>query len=228
MRQDDAKASTRTMRHAHPECMPGRPGMPQFKSASKSTTLGIVAVPACSAMRRIPCCCARATCLSWWIALCALALGLSLGSPKLQAQSLPEGVRWGMSAPELQQVLPSAQRVARPQRLAGGLRGSWQAPADLMGAPGQQTFFFQGEQLQRVEFFVDAREQPDNGTSVYERILSWGRKAYGAERSARDPQNRYATWTLDDTEIYAQHVSAPQASVRLVYKVRQLRDAKEL
>ena len=146
------------------------------------------------------------------------------------AQSLPPGVQLGMSPAELQAALPDAQRVARPQRLAGGLAGTWRgASTAIAGLTFEPTFYFAGTELRRVEWLADAGALPDHGASAFDALLGWGRGRFGNELASRDPGSRYAAWVADDTDVYAQLVEAERGpSVRLVYKTRQLRDASEL
>ena len=146
------------------------------------------------------------------------------------AQSLPPGVQFGMSPAALQAVLPDAQRVARPQRLAGGLAGTFRGgPAAIAGLDFEPTFYFAGAQLRRVEWVADADAQPDRGAAAFDELLAWGRGRFGGELASRDPGSRYAAWVAGDTDVYAQLVEGGRgASVRLVYKARQLKDASEL
>jgi len=146
------------------------------------------------------------------------------------AQSLPPGVQLGMSPAELQAALPDAQRVARPQRLAGGLAGTWRgASTAIAGLTFEPTFYFAGTELRRVEWLADAGALPDHGASAFDALLGWGRGRFGNELASRDPGTRYAAWVAGDTDVYAQLVDGERgASVRLVYKARQLKDASEL
>lgn len=155
---------------------------------------------------------------------------LCLASLAVQAQALPPGVRLGMSADELRAALPSAERVARPQRLAGGLLGSWHgAPQALAGLVFEPTFFFADAQLRRVEYAASAQGLPDGGGAAFAELLQWGRGAFGAELAANDPGSAYAAWSSGEMDVYVQRVGDPRrASVRLVYKQRQLRDGSEL
>jgi hypothetical protein len=144
---------------------------------------------------------------------------------------LPTGVRLGMTVAELQSAaLPGLERVARPQRLAGGLAGSWHAaPTVIAGLPFEPIFYFAGGALRRMEWVADAAAQPDLGATVYAGLVTWGRDAFGAELASNDPASAYTAWVQGDTDIYAQRTSDPRhASVRLVYKVRQVKDASEL
>jgi hypothetical protein len=148
----------------------------------------------------------------------------------LHAQSLPPGVRLGMSAEQLQAVLPAAERVQRPQRLSGGLVGNWRAaPVEMAGLLFEPTFFFAASELRRVEYVAAAQATPDSGASAFTALVQWGRGVFGAELASRDPGTAYAAWVSNDTDVYVQQVSDPRrASVRLVYKARQLRDGSEL
>ncbi|MDM0069548.1 hypothetical protein [Variovorax sp. J31P207] len=146
------------------------------------------------------------------------------------AQALPPGVRLGMSADELQAALPSAERVQRPQRLAGGLAGAWRAaPTQLAGLSFEPVFFFAGGQLRRVEWVAATAAAPDLGAAAFAEIVAWGRQSFGPELGSNDPGSASAAWVQGDCDVYAQRISDPHhASVRLVYKARQLKDASEL
>ena len=160
----------------------------------------------------------------------ALAGAALLISGAVSAQSLPPGVQLGMSPAELQAALPDAQRVARPQRLAGGLAGTFRgAPTAIAGLDFEPTFYFAGAQLRRVEWAAAADAQPERGAAAFDELVAWGRGRFGNELASRDPGNRYAAWIAGDTDVYAQLVESGRgASVRLVYKSRQLKDASEL
>lgn len=163
-------------------------------------------------------------------------LSFALGAAALamagaaSAQSLPPGVQLGMSPAELHAALPDAQRVARPQRLAGGLAGTWRGtPTAIAGLSFQPTFYFAGAELRRVEWLAAADALPDHGAGAFDALLGWGRGRFGGELASNDPGSRYAAWVAGDTDVYAQLVEGERgASVRLVYKARQLKDASEL
>ncbi|MDN6883562.1 hypothetical protein QMO14_08140 [Variovorax sp. CAN2819] len=161
-------------------------------------------------------------------ALAASAILLASGA--LHAQALPPGVRLGMSAEELQAALPAAERVHRPQRLGGGLVGSWRAaPVEMAGLLFEPTFFFAASELRRVEYAASAQSAPDAGAAAFASLVQWGRGVFGNELASRDPGSAYAAWVSGDTDVYVQQLSDPRrASVRLVYKARQLRDGSEL
>ena len=56
-----------------------------------------------------------------------------------------------------------------------------------------------------------------------------GPRAFGPELASNDPGSAYAAWVQGEADVYAQHTNnARGASVRLVYKARQLKDASEL
>ncbi|MGJ7508362.1 hypothetical protein [Variovorax sp. GT1P44] len=161
----------------------------------------------------------------------ALGAAVSLiATVAAHGQALPPGVRLGMSAEALQAALPGVERVRRPQRLAGGLAGTWHAaPTALAGLSFDPVFFFAGDALRRVEWAAPAEAQPDLGAAAFAELVAWGRSRFGAELGSSDPGSAYAAWVQGDTDVYVQRTSDPRhASVRLVYKVRQLRDAGEL
>lgn len=162
---------------------------------------------------------------SLWVG--AAALLLCAATP---AQSLPPGVQLGMSAGALQAALPDLQRVARPQRPAGGLAGSWRGtPTAIAGLSFEPVFYFAGAALRRVEWVAAADNEADHGAAAFEALRVWGRERFGAEMVTHDPGSRYAAWVDGDTDIYAQHVDGARgATVRLVYKSRQTKDAGEL
>ncbi len=161
-------------------------------------------------------------------ALGALALTAVMGAA--HAQALPAGVRLGMTAQQLQAAVPGAERVHRPQRLAGGLSGTWRAaPMRVAGLSFEPVFFFAEGLLRRVEWAAPANALPDLGAAAFAELVAWGRGNFGPELGSSDPGSAYAAWVQGDTDIYAQRVSDPRhASVRLVYKARQLKDASEL
>jgi hypothetical protein len=160
-------------------------------------------------------------------ALAASAFLFLLALGAVHAQALPQGVRLGMSAEELQAALPSLEHVRRPQRLAGGLAGSWRtAPVEMAGLMFEPTFYFAAAQLRRVEFVASA---PDGGEAAFAELVNWGRGVFGSELASNDPGSAYAAWTRDDADVYAQRTGdARHATVRLVYKARDVRDGSEL
>jgi len=93
----------------------------------------------------------------------------------------------------------------------------------------EPTFFFADAQLRRVEYAASAQGLPDGGGAAFAELLQWGRGAFGAELAANDPGSAYAAWSSGEMDVYVQRVGDPRrASVRLVYKQRQLRDGSEL
>ncbi|HEX7864943.1 MAG TPA: hypothetical protein VF555_08325 [Variovorax sp.] len=167
--------------------------------------------------------------LSFLRALAASATFLAAGA--LHAQALPSGVRLGMTAEELRAVLPAAERVQRPQRLSGGLVGNWRSsPVEMAGLLFEPTFFFAASELRRIEYVASTQATPDGGAAAFAALVQWGRGAFGNELASRDPGSAYAAWVSNDTDIYLQQQGGDprRASVRLVYKARQLRDGSEL
>ncbi|HEY2255193.1 MAG TPA: hypothetical protein VGI11_06105, partial [Variovorax sp.] len=139
-------------------------------------------------------------------------------------------VHLGMSADELRAALPGLEHVQRPQRLAGGLAGSWRAaPSIIAGLPFEPVFYFAGDELRRVEWSAPTDQLPDLGAAAFAQILAWGRGTFGPELASYDPGSAYAAWVQGDSDVYAQRNSDPRhASVRLVYKMRVLKDGSEL
>ena len=160
----------------------------------------------------------------------ALAMAAPSPSPApAPLQPLPAGVELGMGADALREAVPSAARVPRPQRLAGGLAGLWRLePVVIAGLSGAQTFFFSGRELRRVEFVADASDLADGGAAAFGALLAFGRSTYGPETAANDPSGSYAAWTQGGLEVYAQRVPAPRATVRWVIKQSEGKDASEL
>lgn len=152
-------------------------------------------------------------------ALLALALGAG-------AEPLPPGIALGMNASQLREAVPGLFRVARPARLAGGLVGRFSAPdIPIAGESLAPTFYFVGEELQRVEY-VEAPPMPDRS---FEALLAWGRAQWGQELASSSPEALYATWTREDMNVYLQRTLPPmQPSVRLVFRRIIAKDASEL
>lgn len=149
----------------------------------------------------------------------------------LHAQELPPGVALGMTPAALRAAVPTVERVARPVRIAGGLAGNWRGqPAQIAGLPFEPTFYFAGGELRRVEWVALPEAGGDRGTAAYAELLGWGRSRFGTEMASRDPGSELASWVAGDADVYAQRIDdvrrAP--SVRLVYKLRQLKDGSQL
>jgi hypothetical protein len=160
----------------------------------------------------------------------AFAVFAALVHLPAQAQALPPGVHIGMSADDLQAAVPGVERVPRPLRLAGGLSGGWRAPPSVIGGlPFEPVFYFAGGQLRRIEWTAAAEGQADIAAAAFGRIVDWGRQSFGPELGSNDPGSAYAAWVDGDWDVYAQRsADARHASVRLVYKARQLKDGSEL
>ena len=155
-----------------------------------------------------------------------LAAGLLALLPLLAAaQGLPPGVRLGIGVDELRRALPTLEAVRRPQRLAGGLAGSWQLDdARVAGLAGAQTFFFAAGALRRVEFVAGAQASPDEGAAAFDAVVAWGRGLYGAERPAQDAFSRYAAWSAPEADVYVRLSMPPRAGLQLVFSARPARD----
>lgn len=151
--------------------------------------------------------------------LCAL-LACSMAA---RAQDLPPGVRLGMGVDELRQALPALDLVRRPQKLAGGLAGSWRlASTEIAGLPGSETFFFAAGTLRRIEFVAST----DAGVAAFDRIVAWARGMHGPEQAAEN--GSFAAWSSADVDIYVRLAAAPHAAVQLVFSARPARDDRAL
>jgi len=158
--------------------------------------------------------------------------GFALAS---HAQALPPGVRLGMAADQLPASVAGLARVPRPARLSGGLVGAWRGDAvEVAGQRFEPTFFIAEGQLRRIEYAALTPEAPARGAAAFAALLDWGRGLWGAERLARDAgatqTSEIASWAADgDLDVVLQRAeSARHASVRLIYRLRQLKDASEL
>lgn len=162
------------------------------------------------------------------LALWAVIAGTPIGAT---AQELPAGVQLGMDAEALRAALPEATRVARPQRLAGGVAGTWHAPPVrlLDTLDFEPVFFFGAGRLVRVEYVAAALDTPDRGEAAFAALRDWGRARFGAELATRDPGSEIAAWVDGDTDVYAQRtVDARGATVRLVHRMRVVKDGRAL
>lgn len=149
----------------------------------------------------------------------------------LHAQELPPGVALGMTPDGLRAAVPTVERVARPVRIAGGLVGNWRGErAFIAGLLFEPTFYFADGELRRVEWVAQPEADGDRGTAAYAELLAWGRSRFGAEMASRDPGSELASWVAGDADVYAQRIDDARRapSVRLVYKLRQLKDASQL
>jgi hypothetical protein len=171
--------------------------------------------------------------------LISASLALFIGAAG--AQDLPPGVRLGMTADELRAAVPETARIARPQRLAGGLTGNWRGPATRIAEVDfGSVFYFAGDRLKRVEYVAttatagragtaDDASMRDRGETAFAALVDWGRTRFGSEMRSNDPGSAYAAWAQGDTDIYAQRTfDAQSGTVRLVYRMRQLKDGRTL
>ena len=125
-----------------------------------------------------------------------------------------------------------ARRALGPRALAALYAGGWgriRRRLQIAGLPFEPVFYFAGDQLRRVEWSASTEGQPDQGAAAFAEILAWGRGSFGPELASNDPGSAYAAWVQGDADVYAQRTAdARHASVRLVYKLRQLKDGSEL
>lgn len=163
---------------------------------------------------------------SRWLRLTLLAGHIGWLAPPACAGELPGGVQLGMSAQDVQHVVPGLRRLPHPAHLARGVVGCCAGAAvDVAGVALTPTFFFAGGKLRRVEYLAAA----DAGPSAFDALLQWGRAAWGAELASQNPEGSYATWADDGLDMYLQRTSGQAApEVRLVIRERVLKDGSEL
>lgn len=168
--------------------------------------------------------------LATWALAAALLIGVAGAADDVGAQELPFGVQLGMTTEALRAAVPEATRVARPQRLAGGVTGGWHAPPVRIDTLDfEPVFFFGGGRLVRVEYVAAGIDAADRAEAAFVALRDWGRERFGAELATRDPGSEIAAWVDGDTDVYAQRTSdARGATVRLVHKARVLKDARTL
>lgn len=161
------------------------------------------------------------------LSLGAFAVATSIAA---HAQALPPAVHMGMTAQELQAALPTTEPVPHPQRLSGGLLGSWRGErAPIAGLMFKPTYYFAAGRLKRIEYDATAQGLPDGGEAAFSALLQWGRDAFGNELAALDPGSTYVSWSSSDLDVILQRTGdARRANLRLIYKQRVLRDASEL
>lgn len=126
-----------------------------------------------------------------------------------------------------EQALSSApldlERVRQPQRLATGARGLWRVDsAEWSGLAFRQTFYLAQGRVQRIELVWQPQAAaPLPPEQAFERVRATLQATYGTALVAGGT----ASWAVMDTDValYQQ-----QDVVRVVFKVRELRDASTL
>ena len=115
------------------------------------------------------------------------------------------------------------ERVTRPDRLASGARGLWRlARTDWGGLPVQQTFYLAQGKVQRIELLLLPEAA---GAGAFERVVATLQTALGPALLAGD----VASWVAGGVDVAAYRTASAQGlQVRVVYKIRELRDASAL
>jgi hypothetical protein len=165
--------------------------------------------------------------LRGWLTTIVLAFVIALGAPAIAsaAPALPGNVQLGMSIEQLREAVPALVRVPRPQRMAGGLVGSWSAPAiEVAGVQLTPTFYFAGQVLQRIEYAGGAADAP----KAFDALRAWARSRWSQELASQGAEGSYASWATEDADVYLQMTNGERAEVRLVIKRRVLKDGGEL
>ena len=123
------------------------------------------------------------------------------------------------------QVPERLERVVRPDRLASGARGLWRlARTDWGGLPVQQTFYLAQGKVQRIELLL-LPEPAAAGPGAFERVVAMLQPSLGPALLAGD----VASWVAGGVDVAAYRTASAQGpQVRVVYKIRELRDASAL
>jgi hypothetical protein len=158
--------------------------------------------------------------------LVAAAAGLASVAHAANPPALPGAGQLGMSLAQLRQAVPQLRPLPHAIRLAGRLVGGWSAPAVLLaGVALTPTYFFADGELRRVDYSAAPDDSTDAGFSA---LREWGRSAWGPELDSSGPEGSYASWSADDLDAYLQRAAARPSALRLVMKVRAIKDASEL
>ncbi|MDI1272272.1 hypothetical protein [Polaromonas sp.] len=166
-----------------------------------------------------------------WSALVSLLLAVCAG-PAAAQPLIPPGVHLGVTVSELREAVPGLHPVPRPQSVAGAV-GRWRVDGvQQAGLVFDETFFFAGPALQRVELLMQPGTFPPSGEAFAHLVASL-QGLYGPELPLHGALSSVeagsASWVHDGVDILAlQSGSAGQTSVRLIYKARVLKDAGEL
>jgi hypothetical protein len=138
---------------------------------------------------------------------------------------LPGSAQIGMTAEQLREAVPALKRVARPQRMTGGLVGSWSGPAtDIAGVSFTPTYYFSGDVLQRIEYVAS----PGDAAKAFDAVRAWGRANWSSELASQSPEGDYAAWSAQDMNVYLQMTASARPGLRLVLKRRVDKDPSEL
>ena len=150
----------------------------------------------------------------------ALAASAALAAPA------PDPATWlGTSEQTLASSTPDLQRVRQPQRLASGARGLWQQDgADWAGLPFRQTFFVAQGKVQRVELLWQPPAGAAAPDAAWTQLTAALQARYGAPLVAGDS----LSWAVADTDVAAYRQAGAVPVLRVVFKVRELRDASTL
>lgn len=126
-----------------------------------------------------------------------------------------------------EQALSSApldlERVRQPQRLATGARGLWRVDAaEWAGLSFRQTFYLAQGRVQRVELVWQPQAAaPLQAEQAFQTVMATLQATYGPPLMAGGT----ASWGVTNTDVA---VYQQQGAVRVVFKVRELRDASTL
>ena len=129
----------------------------------------------------------------------------------------------GATEQSLSSAALNLERVRQPERLATGARGVWRLDgAEWAGLVFRETFYLAQGRVQRVALVwqpqASALVPPEQ---AFQRVVSTLQDTYGAPLMAGGT----AFWAVADTDVA---VYQQPGVVRVVFKVRELRDASTL
>ena len=150
----------------------------------------------------------------------------ALAASAVLAAPAPDPATWlGASEQTLTTATPDLQRVRQPQRLASGARGLWQQDgADWAGLPFRQTFYVAQGKVQRVELLWQPPAGAAAPDAAWTQLTAALQARYGAPLVAGDT----VSWAVADTDVAAYRQTGAVPALRVVFKVRELRDASTL
>ena len=158
-----------------------------------------------------------------WFSGVVLACMLGVTTAATAATDTSPATWLGATEQALSSAPLNLERVRQPQRLATGARGLWRVDsAEWSGLVFRQTFYLAQGRVQRIELVWQPHAAvPLQPEQAFERVMSTLQASYGPPLMAGGT----ASWGVMDTDVA---VYQQQGALRVVFKVRELRDASTL
>lgn len=158
-----------------------------------------------------------------WLGGVVLA-GMVVTAPLAMAAADTSPATWlGATEQALSSAPLDLERVRQPQRLATGARGLWRVDsAAWSGLSFRQTFYLAQGRVQRIELVWQPQAAaPLQPEQAFQNVMSTLQATYGPPLMAGGT----ASWAVAQTDVamYQQ-----EGALRVVFKVRELRDASTL